>query len=433
MNMRLFFLVFFFIPWTASSVYGDAWTLDKTVKTAVEVSNLVGMEQLNAESARLDAVSADMGWYPTVSLSGRANVVSEVMEISLPFKNIRFGDYDSYDMMIGVNQLMYDGGRLRALEAASEEHAKMSVFQAEAAALAVEYQAKAAFFGVVMAEKTLDASRQSLLEANNHLRDVRVRQREGMALENDVLRARLRASQAEMDLEVRKTELEKAGAAFRKVTGLGADEDVTVTWKEGGVPKPQSPHLDTALRQRPEFRAFDSAASASEITAQTAHAGKLPTIGLYGTFNYGKPGLDMPANEWMHYFSGGIALNWRVWDWGITERTIEKALIERKRTLKRRDDFTREITRQMTDSAVDYNAAKKRKTLASEAADIARRQLELATVSYREGVLTETDYDNSHAMFTRAMLEESVAAISLWLAQAKIEYVLGIKYHGGTK
>lgn len=432
MNMKHFTAFILCVFCTPGISHADVWTLDRTVSTAVTVSNLVDMEKLNTDSARLDAVSAAKGWYPTVSMSTGANVVSEVMEIKLPFNTIRFGDYDSYDFKLRFNQLIYDGGRLKALREASQERSEMSTFQADAVSLGVEFQAKAAFFGVVMAEKTIEASDQSINEAINHLRDVNARYREGMALENEVLSARLRISQTEMDLELRKADLEKARAAFRRVVGLGHVEEVSVVWNDKEPHTEITPQVDKVPDTRPEFRAFDAALAASEKSAQRARADIRPSIGLFGAFNYGKPGLDMPANEWMHYFSGGVLLNWSIWDWGTVSRNVLKEEINQKRTMKTRDDFKRNLTQQLSDAVTSYNAAKKREELAGEAAEYARCQLDLVTSSYREGMVTETDYDNAHTVYTRIILEKSVASVAVRLSEAAIEYVLGIHYSGGN-
>ena len=72
----------------------EPWTLNRTVKTALESSNTIAVELIGADEAMLDAADAGKGQFPTVSLSAGAQAVSEVMEISLPGKKIRFGDYN---------------------------------------------------------------------------------------------------------------------------------------------------------------------------------------------------------------------------------------------------------------------------------------------------------------------------------------------------
>ena len=89
MNKKQVLAAFICLCLTAVHAKADVWTLDQTVRKAVEVSNQVDIQKLNAGIADLDAESAVMGWYPAVSLTAGANIVSDVMEISMPFKDIR--------------------------------------------------------------------------------------------------------------------------------------------------------------------------------------------------------------------------------------------------------------------------------------------------------------------------------------------------------
>lgn len=415
-------------------VMSEVWTIDRAVDTAVSASMTVASEALNADGARLDAQSAAKKWYPAFSAGTSANVVSDVMEISMPFKTIRFGDYDSYDLTVGVSQLVYDGGRLAALREASLERSRMSGYRADAARLTAAYQAKRAFYTVVMSDKLLEAAAVSVDEASNHLKDVLARRKQGMALEADVLRARLRVSQAAMERETRKSDCEKARAVFRETLGLAADSEIEVAWKESDITLSYSDTaFETVRRHRPEFSMFDAAIASFEKTSDAAKADRRPTIGFSGGFHYGRPGLNQPANDWMHYFTGGIALKWNIWDWGEAGRVSEKALIEQKKIEQSRTDFERKLTRDLTEATATRDAAVRRFELAREASDFAVTQLALTSSAYREGVATETDYDNAHAAYTKSRFETSSAAVAVETADATLEYILGLSYTGGEK
>jgi len=410
----------------------EVWTLGRAVQKAVEASNEIDAERLDASLADIDSEGARSGWYPSVSMSTGANIVSDVMEINLPFNSVRFGDYDSYDFTVGFNQLVYDGGRLKALGNASRERSRMNTNRARAVTLAVEFQSKAAFYGIVLAEKTVETSRTSIEEANKHLAVVLARRRQGLALETDVVRARLRISQAEMYLADRSAELETAKARFREILGLDPGDEITVDWNESAVSL-YARFDESALRSRPEFAAFDAAVRSAEQTAETARAGLRPSIGLFGAFHYGRPGLDMPANDWMHYFTGGVLLSWNVWDRGNAGRDTRKALVAKKKAERNKNTFERHISRELTEALAAHGAAEKRRELSAQAAEYAESQLKLVSASYREGMATETDYDNAHTAYTRAMLDTSVASLAVHLSKAKIDYVLGISYGGEKK
>ena len=433
MNIKFFLAFILVLSFISSYGFTEEWTIDQTVNTALTVSNMVAVEQFEADEANLDAISAEKGWFPRVSFSADANYVSEVMKIKMPLKKIRFGDYDSYNINLSFNQLLYDGGRLKALKEVNDNRSMMSLYNAEAVGLAVELQAKTAFYRVVMTESAYKAAEQSLIEAENHYSDVQAFYSQGMALENDVLRAKLRNANAEMELVSRKADLEKSKAEFRKVTGLAPDEEVTVKWDEDTIKKIDMTDFEKAFESRPEFKAFDAAIAVSEKTVKAARADVLPNVGLFGGFYYGKPGLDMPANRWMHYFASGVLLNWNVWDWGKTKREIEKAYINRKKILKNRDDFNLLVSREISEAFINYEEAVKREKLASEAAEFAQKQLELTHSAYREGMATEIDYDNAHTAFTKATFEKSISKAARLLCASNIEYVLGIRYSGGKK
>ena len=226
MDTKFFLTVTLVLTFQTSRAFAEEWTLDQTVSSALNASNMVAVERFEADEANLDAISAKKGWFPSISLSADANYISEVMEIKMPLKTIRFGDYDSYNFNISFNQLLYDGGRLQALKEVNDNRSIMSMYNAEAVELAVELQAKIVFYRVVMAESAYKASEQSLLEAKNHHNDVQAFYNQGMALENDVLRTKLRIANAEMELVSRKADLEKAKAEFRKITGRSSDEEI---------------------------------------------------------------------------------------------------------------------------------------------------------------------------------------------------------------
>lgn len=409
----------------------EPWTLNRTVKTALESSNTIAVELIGADEAMLDAADAGKGQLPTVSLSAGVQAVSEVMEINLPGKKIRFGDYDSYDLKLRVNQLIYDGGRLKSLREAGVNRSAMNVLQARAAGLAVEFQAKYAFFQVVMAEETAKSVHESINEAENHQNDVRALFSQGMALENDVLRAQLRISMAELELTSSNADIERAKARFRKVVGIPPGEEVTIEWKvkqaDNGA---LAAGFNEALEKRPEVKAFDAALDASGYSIDGARAGKHPNIALFGAFDYGKPGLDLPANKWMHYFSCGVSLNWNVWDWGKAQREIEKAELNKRKIIHNRSDFERLLAEQVSEAVTAFEEARKRAQLAAETVMVSRKNLDLISSAYREGMATETDYDSAHTVYAAVFYKQSGASVAVYLSEAYVDYVMGIRYSG---
>jgi outer membrane protein len=427
----IFLTALFFLP--GAPTHAEVWTLDRTVSSAVSASNSAAVNRLDSQGAQIDALSAKMNWYPTLSLAGSAGYVNKVMEINIPGRTIQFGGNDSYDFKVRLNQLLYDGGRLNALREAGTYRSEMSIHQVEAVELAAEFQAKTAFYSIAAEQQNIDAAEQSILEAKNHLHDVAALQKQEMALEEDVLSAKLLVSQAEMSLVTQQGNLERAKAAFRKVVGLKPGEEVVISPDEKEDAGAGQASAEEAFKLRPEFKAYEASLAAAEKNARSARADIYPNVGLSGSFSYGKPGLNLPANEWMTYLSAGVALNWTFWDWGRVNREVEKAEIARQKTLKNREDLKLAVAQQVSDALSAYKEARERAGFAKESADYAKRHLDLVAKSFKQGMATENDFVGAHAMYTRSLFDSAASDIAVKISEAQIEYVLGIRYRGGKQ
>lgn len=431
--MKRKYLLFLFacLALTGKTAGGEVWTLDRAVSAALVASNNAAVNRLEADGAKIDAFSAKMNWYPTLSFTGSAGYVNKVMEINLPGRDIQFGGNDSYDFKVRLNQLVYDGGRLSALREAGTYRSEMNLHQAEASELAAEFQAKTAFFSIAAAQENIKAAEQSILEAKNHLQDVIALRGQGMALEDDVLATKLLISQAEMSLVSQQANLERAKSAFRKATGLKPDEEITIRLSDKEGASIDSVSADDAFKNRPEFKAYEASLAASEKSAQSVRADLYPSIGFSGSYSYGKPGINIPANQWMSYLSGGISLSWTFWDWGRVNREVEKAEITRQKTMKNRDDLKLMIAQQVSDALTSYKEARERARLAGESADFAKRHLDTVAKSFKQGMATENDYDTAHALYTRSLYDSAASGFAVQISAAQVEYVLGIRYTGG--
>lgn len=405
-------------------------TLGDAVQRAIGASGQVAVQELSAREALLDAENARAGRYPQFALSASAGYVSKVMELLQPGRTIRFGSNDSYDLTVSMNQSIYDAGRLDALRLAGEARARMNQRNAEASRLQVEFTAKAAFFRVILAERLLAAAEESRRQAQLHVSDIETRLQQGMALANDVTRARLRVSTADMDIASQRAELERSRAAFRSITGMQPGEPVDLALKGIYEPELSDTTLVQIQKSRPEFAAFDAAEEATRHAEEAARAGLYPSVGFTAGFHYGRPEIDLPRNEWMSYTNAGIKLNWNVWDWGATRREIQKSRISTEKVRENRDDFTRAVQQSLEEALASWHEMQERLRFAHDSADYAGQNLNVITASSRQGMATETDYDNAYTAYTVAQINVSAAEVSVWISAAQVEYVLGIRNTG---
>ena len=431
MRLSLFFLVILFIC-NHGTADAEEWTVDRAVAAAVAASRTAGIERLDAHAIDLDTRSASTGWLPNLTMSAGANVVSDVMEIPLPFKSIRFGDYDSYDFAVGFRQLLYDGGRIAESKKTLDARSRATGFRADIIDLETAFRTRTAFWTLAMTQRRVAAESESIRRAEIHLRDAEIRLKEGTALQQEVLSARFRVSQTRMDLTTAEAECDRNAAVFRMITDSPSEMDISLVWDRDTIPPIPEPDIAGALSVRPETKALNASIEASRYMEKQALSVRRPTLGLFGAFHYGRPGLDMPANDWMHYFIGGVSLSWNVWDWGDASRNAEKAHITGRQSELRLDDFQRSLARELDSARATYREVSQRAALAVEAREVAKARLDLVEAAYREGAATETDYDSAHADYAKAVIDESVAAVSVRIVVAQIDYILGCSLPGNN-
>ncbi len=432
MNKRKMLLLFGCLALLPHLALAEPWTLGRTVESAKNASNAIALYRLDAETASVNIVEASASWRPSLSFSSEAKVISHVMELSLPFKTVRFGDYDSYGLRLSVGQKLYDAGASSLAKKASGHFADYSEYSAEAARLSVEYRAKQAFFSLLMNDQGIEVSEATLEEAERHLRIATVRYNEGLLLENDLMKARLRVSEAEMHCTKSRAARDYSAAQFREITGLDQDSEITLTFDSfgGGSNLALSrPDIET----RPEMKAFQAALAQNEETEALASVRTKPQVNLVAGVDYGQPGIDLPSNEWMHYFSAGIVLNWNILDRGEVSASRQRLAIARKKIGRSQDDFTRQLMRQAAEAFTSLETNLAQRDLAEKSLGFARSSLELTKTAFTEGTATETDYDNAFTEQTKYehLLVES--NINIELSKARIEYVMGVYHNGGRE
>jgi outer membrane protein TolC len=411
---------------------GEDLTHAEAVSRAVAVSGAVEVQELAAREAVLDAENARARWYPQVFLGADAAYVNKVMQIPVPGRTIRFGDNESYDLSVSLNQNVYDAGRIRALELANGARARMSRQNADAARLQAAFGGKTAFFRVILAGRLLDAAEQSREEAVRHRETVSALEGQGMALRNDVVRADLRIANADLDIASQRSELARSLASLRSAVGLPADEPLALSWSGSYEPDLADTVFQHVVEARPEFAAFDAAEEASLHAVDVARAALYPAVGFNAGFHYGRPGLDLPANEWMSYATAGLRLTWNVWDWGANRREIQKTRLSVERVRENRDDFARAVERDLEQALATWHEMRQRLALARQSAEFAAQNLEVLSVSFREGMATETEYDNAFTAYTVANINAAAAEVSVWISAAQVEHVLGVRNTGDS-
>lgn len=396
-----------------------AVTLQECLKAAEARFPQNQQKELLRRSFDLADKNLAIAFLPQMDLSAQASWQSAVtkLPIELPNLNIPTVPKDQYKATLNVNQMVYDGGRTRAVRdmkatelVADQQQVDVDLFQ-------VREKVNDVFFGILMVAENLDQVGVMKKELNEKLKQVQAGIANGAILPGTAttLEAELlKLEQKEMSLNSSRTALL---AILSEWTGqeIGLQTQLQVT-------RPADFTFSRDLGARPEQKLFRARMAQIDASDAILKAGRRPTVGLYAQGGYGRPGLNFLDNSFQPWAIMGIRANWNIWDWNKSrnERQIMDLNKEMVRVRKETFEFTTRLQLISLEEGIKNleNLIEKDKeliALRTKIKNTASKQLDL-------GALTATEYLTE--LNSEQIAQLALRQHELELQQKRAQYII---------
>ncbi|MBD3373996.1 hypothetical protein GF406_03080 [candidate division KSB1 bacterium] len=338
-----------------------------------------------------------------------------------PKGGFELGSPDQIDARLKISQPLFTGFRLRRQKEARKEHVNVSKQNMEQNKRDLIFRVYKTYGQVLQARNLVDIAETSRNQIQSHLQDVQHLLQQGMARKDQVLRVKVKLSEAELTILKAQNGLKLSKAALEQTIGESLDHSLHFTeWQLAIDVDSLAVAIDRALKNRSEIQALNRMHAATRIQTQIAKGGRWPSVSAFGILGYGKPGLDFIENEWMDYWIVGIGSQWKVWDWGKTNAQIEYAQLESRR-LEYQLEAVRDAIRLDVEQAwFNWQETAERIQLTLEIEEQARLSFEIVNNSFNQGMATQSEVLDAQSELTRARtlvvqtrIEHSVAAANL--------------------
>lgn len=154
------------------------------------------------------------------------------------------------------------------------------------------------------------------------------------------------------------------------------------------------------LRRRPDVRAAEARLAAQSALIGVSEAALYPSLALAGSV--GLSTTSLPGASRVIDWAVGPALLWNVFDWG---RLKNQVLVEDARFQQLHEayqDTVLRAAREMDDAAVSFARSRVQVDILHDAAQAARRSLDIALIQYREGLVDfERVLDSQRTLFAQ--------------------------------
>jgi len=436
-------------------------TLDQAIELALEQSDALAASRAGAEAALARARQARAGFFPSISASASYTRLDEVpyMDASefgdmfaplmVPFDylvdeghldpatleglsgsgvdRIYMGDDDIYAVGLSVTQPLFTGGALSSAHEAAKHAAVAGGLNADRTEDQVRYDATEAYMALVAGRAALAVTDEMLTQMQSHLSDVEALYEEGMLIESDLMLARVRMSEIELNHSRAKHLVGLAGAALSFAIGIDVDAVIEPvdTIEEGHTLGGDLQSLtERALSCRPDLAAMGELVGAADNGVTGARAGYFPQLMLMGNYNWDRPNREYEPAFYDHW-SATLALQMNVFDWGATSGRVSEARAGFAQAERMRDMFEDAVRLEVKRSYLTHSEVIESLAIAEEGLAQAQEAMRVARESFRNGLATSSDVLDAQTALANAEMSRIRAMTALRVSEARLVLAVG--------
>jgi outer membrane protein TolC len=357
---------------------------------------------------------------PQFDFTTQATYQSDVtsVPIIIPGSSIDPPNKDQYKATISFNQLVFDGGRIKALEKVTETDLKVSQQKVAVNLYQLKQQINQLYFSILLAQENNDLlkAKQELLVSK--LREVKASIKYGVLLPTsaNILQAELlKIKQQFSELKAKKSNLIET---LSSLTGTTISKDVILK-------SPIEITINSNQISRPELQLFKLEKDKIIDSENALKKQNSPKLVAFGTGGYGSPGLNMLDNSFKSFYYTGLKLSWPVFDWHSSKKQRKSLKINEDIIDTEKEVFELSTKIQLDTQQQEIN--KQRKLLQSDKDIIELHQtiLKVTESQFKNGVITASEYVTQLTNLFEAKNNLAMHTIQLQLAKSNYNTIKG--------
>tara|TARA_R100001143_G_scaffold63594_1_gene73176 strand:+ start:30810 stop:32096 length:1287 start_codon:yes stop_codon:yes gene_type:complete len=355
---------------------------------------------------------------PDIRLNASMSYRSDVTEIpfSTPGMDPPLFSKDHYSVSLEVNQSLFDGGRSQFAQEIEEHSGTAEQARIRSEFLSIREQMEQIWFRILMMQKQEEVLELLLVDIKKQRDKVESLVKNGVLLPSDEMLLRAEQIKIEQELTGTKGHISAGYAVLREI--LGVDIPVETPLE---IPDTNKSEADkSAINNRPEYDLFEANEQRLESQKKLSGAEMLPTVSLFATSAYGRPGLDVFDDDLQFYWIVGARAQWSFRN--AKNASIKKEILNlQKRVINTdRDIFSRQLQASLRDTEKEIEAIRKEIEQDTEVLSLRNNIVTEKLAQLEQGAITSTEYITELNAESRARINLEIRKIRL--TQALTEY-----------
>jgi outer membrane protein len=406
--------------------------LEEAISVAVKNnSDLVNARLDNLKAMRLVSEVYSDNLVPTITLNSQYNRSFKKQVIDIFGEKFEIGADNTFTNTIDVRESIpvlgtpvFQGIRI------AEYYERMSNENVNMIETSIKTEVKKAYYAVLFAKQVSEVKEKSLVNSRDNLKIVEARYRSGAAMEFDFLRAKVRVETVKPEYDKSVNDLELSKKNLKNIVGLKLDEEIDVTGSLVYDSTEVFGNIDDVVRRIVEknviIRQLKINRQINEELVRVDRANFLPKLYLFGQYQLLASENDNKSlfrYQFYNIVNAGIGLTW---DLNLFKNSykVDQSELEVRKSDETILDTQRKIKIQTESVWLKMDEARKRIIAQHENVKLAERSYELASISFKEGMIKQIDVLDAEFMLDQVRLAYLQAIFDYLSAKSEMEGLL---------
>lgn len=419
MDMRKWIL---FILWNCIGIPVFAQvTLTECVEKARNNYPQIKELDLIREAEKYDLSNAGQSWLPQLTVSGKAQYQSDVVEMPFDIPGFDFNlPHDQYSLVGEVSQTIWDGGSTASKKRLLRADANIQSQQLEVTLYSIRQRVENIFLGILLIDKQIVQNEIVIKSLYRNRETVQAGIEHGVSYKSDLNIVDVNILNYKQTISALKSDRQAYIAMLGKLTG----EDLSqAQFVEPSIDL----QIDTATLYRPELKLYKAQLEQAQAQRQDLQSNLYPKLNLSLQGGIGRPGLNMLKNDFEPYYTIGVKLQWNLGALYSRKNDIQKIAVQKERVKQEQETF---ILNTMLDVTDCLNEVHKAESVLEQDREIIRLREDIRQAGeeqYKQGVIMMTDLMDMIDDEFNAKVAESLHQVQLIMAICDLKNTLGQK------
>lgn len=419
MDMRKWIL---FILWNCIGIPVFAQvTLTECVEKARNNYPQIKELDLIREAEKYDLSNAGQSWLPQLTVSGKAQYQSDVVEMPFDIPGFDFNlPHDQYSLVGEVSQTIWDGGSTASKKRLLRADANIQSQQLEVTLYSIRQRVENIFLGILLIDKQIVQNEIVIKSLYRNRETVQAGIEHGVSYRSDLNIVDVNILNYKQTISALKSDRQAYIAMLGKLTG----EDLSqAQFVEPSIDL----QIDTATLYRPELKLYKAQLEQAQAQRQDLQSNLYPKLNLSLQGGIGRPGLNMLKNDFEPYYTVGVKLQWNLGALYSRKNDIQKIAVQKERVKQEQETF---ILNTMLDVTDCLNEVHKAESVLEQDREIIRLREDIRQAGeeqYKQGVIMMTDLMDMIDDEFNAKVAESLHQVQLIMAICDLKNTLGQK------